>query len=460
MATYDYDLFVIGAGSGGTRATRIAARHGARVAVVEERYLGGTCVNVGCIPKKLLVYASHFSEDFEDAAGFGWTVDDPRFSWSALIANKDQEITRLNGVYERLIKGAGGDLIWGHAHIEDAHTIVVGTARYTTERILVATGGWPSVPDFPGREHVVTSNEAFHLDELPARVIVVGGGYIAVEFANIFHGLGSRVTQLYRGPLFLRGFDDDVRACLAEEMIRKGLDLRFNTPSIDTLDRSGADGPCVANLSDGTALEADLVMYATGRTPNTRGLGLENIGVGLDEAGAIVIDDNWQTSVPHVYAIGDVTDRIKLTPVAVAEGHVLADNLFGPAGRAVSYDDVPSAVFSQPPIGTVGLTEAEARARYETVDIYKSSFTPLKLTLAERDEKTMMKLIVDGASGRVIGIHMVGPEAGEIIQGFAVAMQAGATKAQFDATIGIHPTAAEEFVTMREKYVEAAEAAE
>ena len=457
----DVDLFVIGAGSGGVRAARIAAGHGARVAIAEERYLGGTCVNVGCIPKKLLVYASHFSDDFADAEGFGWTLGERTVSWPLLIENKNKEIERLNGVYQRLLEGAGATIVWGRARLLDAHTVALGHEQYSAERILVATGGWPSVPHFPGSEHVITSNEAFFLDDLPERVTVVGGGYIAVEFAGIFQGLGADVTQLYRGPLFLRGFDDDVRECLAEEMVKRGIHLRFNTEIKAVAEAElGAERGFVADLSDGTTLGTDLVLYATGRAPSTAGLGLEQVGVDLSENGAIIVDDNWQSSVPHIYAIGDVTDRIKLTPVAVAEGHALADSLFGPRGRALDYAGVPSAVFSIPPIGTVGLTEAEARAKHGAVDIYKTAFRPLKHTLTGRDESTLMKLVVDPASDRVIGLHMVGPEAGEIIQGFAVAMCAGATKAQFDATIGIHPTSAEEFVTLREKYLEAAEAAE
>ena len=457
----DVDLFVIGAGSGGVRAARIAAGHGARVAIAEERYLGGTCVNVGCIPKKLLVYASHFSDDFADAENFGWTLGERTVSWPRLIENKNREIERLNGVYQRLLKDAGATVVWGRARLLDAHTVAIGREHYSAERILVATGGWPSVPEFPGRQHVITSNEAFFLDDLPERVTVVGGGYIAVEFAGIFHGLGADVTQLYRGPLFLRGFDDDVRECLAEETVKRGIHLRFNTEirAIAAPEHGNKRG-LLADLSDGTKLETDLVLYATGRAPNTRGLGLEQAGVDLRENGAIIIDESWHSSVPHIYAIGDVTDRIQLTPVAVAEGHALADSMFAPRGRTLDYAGVPSAVFCVPPIGTVGLTEAEARAKYGAVEVYKTAFRPLKHTLTGRDETTMMKLVVDSASDRVIGIHMVGPEAGEIIQGFAVAMRAGATKAQFDATIGIHPTAAEEFVTLREKSIESAEAAE
>lgn len=458
MSDYDYDFFVIGCGSGGVRAARIAAVHGARVAVCEERYLGGTCVNVGCIPKKLLVYASHFHDDFEDAAGFGWTVGDRSFDWTKLIANKNKEIERLNGVYKSLLDNAGAELIWGRGTLVDAHTVEIDGKSYTSERILIATGGWPSVPDFPGREHVVTSNEAFYLEDTPERVVVVGGGYIAVEFAGIFHGLGVDVTQLYRGPLFLRGFDDDVRQHVADEYRHKGIDLRFNADVAAVAKNSGAGANFTVTLKDGATLDADVVMYATGRRPLTVGLGLENGGVELDDKGAIKVDDNWQTSTSNIYAIGDVIDRIQLTPVALNEGHILADRLFGEPNRDLSYENVPSAVFSQPPIGSVGLTEAQAREKYGDVHLYKSSFKALKNTLSGREEKTFMKLIVDPASDRVVGIHMVGPEAGEIIQGFAVAVRAGATKAHFDTTIGIHPTSAEEFVTMRQRYIPVADA--
>ena len=449
MSGYDYDFFVIGCGSGGVRAARVAAAHGARVAVCEERYLGGTCVNVGCIPKKLLVYAAHFHDDFEDAAGYGWTLGEAGFDWSRLIANKDREIARLNGLYRGMLERAGAKLVWGRGMLVDDHTVAVEGRRYSAERILIATGGWPAVPEFPGREHVVTSNEAFHLERAPARAMVVGGGYIAVEFAGIFHGLGVEVVQLYRGPLFLRGFDDDVRRHLADEYRARGIDLRFDA-EVAGIERDG--GSLTVALNDGSRAAADLVMYATGRRPLTAGLGLDRAGVELDAGGAIKVDDAWRTSVPHIYAVGDVIDRIQLTPVALNEGHILADQLFGGRDRDMSYENVPSAVFSQPPIGTVGLTEAEARARYGEVDIYKTDFSALKNTLSGRAEKTLMKLVVEPVSDRVVGIHMVGPEAGEIVQGFAVAMKAGATKRQFDATIAIHPTSAEELVTMRERY--------
>ena len=453
MPKYDYDLFAIGAGSGGVRACRMAAATGARVAVVEERYLGGTCVNVGCIPKKLLVYAAHFAEDFEDAAGFGWTVGAQAFDWPRLIANKNKEISRLNSIYDRLLKNAGVEVFDGHAVLEDAHTVKVGEKSYTAEHILVSTGGWPFVPDIPGKEHAITSNEAFYLDDMPRRVIVVGGGYIAVEFAGIFDGLGAEVTQVHRGPLFLRGFDDDVRGFLADEMRKKGVDLRFDA-DIARIEKT--DDGLRAVFKDGSALTADCIMYATGRKPLTADIGLEAAGIALADNGAIKVDDYFQTSVANIYAIGDVIDRIALTPVAIAEGMALVKTLFAGAPTKLDYADVPSAVFSQPSIGTVGLTEAQAREKYGSVDIYKSEFSALKHTLSGNDEKTFMKLIVDRASDRVVGVHMVGPDAGEIIQGIAVAVKCGATKAQFDATIGVHPSAAEEFVTMREAVAEPA----
>src|SRR5713101_6119542 len=446
--TYDFDLFTIGAGSGGVRASRIAAGYGAKVAVAEERYLGGTCVNVGCIPKKLLVYAAEFSEAFEDAAGFGWTCGQPSFDWRTLLTNKDREIERLNGVYERLLTGAGAEVLRQRAQLLDAHTVAVDGRRLTARYILVATGSWPTLPSIPGVELAISSNQAFHLAELPARILIVGGGYIGVEFAGIFHGLGAQVTQVHRGSLFLRGFDDDLRVALAAEMRKRGIDLHFDT-LVTSLERT-ADG-ISAVLSSGLRLEADLVMYATGRHPNSAGLGLEKAGVKLDRNSAIVVNEYSQTSVENIYAVGDVTNRRNLTPVAIAEGHAVADLLFGGRSRIIDHESVPSAVFSQPPLATVGLTESEARARYGTVEIYKSAFRPLKHTLSGRDERTLMKLVVEPRSGRVIGAHMLGPDAAEIIQGVAIALKCGATKAQFDATLGIHPTAAEEFVTMREK---------
>ena len=445
---YDLDLFTIGAGSGGVRASRIAAVHGAKVAVAEERYLGGTCVNVGCIPKKLLVYASEFGEAFEDAEGFGWTVRSPSFDWRGLIAGKDREIERLNGVYERLLTGAGVRIIRGRAEIIDPHTIAINGERLTARYILAATGSWPSVPDIPGAELAITSNEAFHLERMPRRPLIVGGGYIAVEFAGIFRGLGAGVTLAHRGPLFLRGFDDDLRAALADEMRARGIALRFSV-TVEKIER--AAGGLRATLSDGSAVDADLVMFATGRRPNSRGLGLDRIGAALDMEGAVIVNEYSQSSIASVYAIGDLTSRKNLTPVAIAEGHALADTLFGGHSRIIDYDNIASAVFSQPAIATVGLTEAEARGRHGAVDVYKSAFKPLKHTLSGRAERSLMKLVVEPEGGRVLGAHMIGPYAGEIIQGVAIAVKCGATKAQFDATIGIHPTAAEEFVTMRER---------
>ncbi len=444
----DYDFFVIGGGSGGVRAARIAGGHGGKVAVAEERYLGGTCVNVGCVPKKLLVYAAHFGEDFEDAVGFGWTVGERRFDWARLIANKNSEIERLNAVYARMLEASGVDVFDGHAHLVDAHSVAIGERTYSADTILVAVGGWPIKPDVPGAEHAITSNEAFFLDGLPERVVVVGGGYIAVEFAGIFHGLGARVTQLYRGPLFLRGFDQDVRATLAEEMAKKGIELRFNA-NIAGIEQ--ADGALRATLEDGATIDADCIMYAIGRAPLTANVGLENAGVALNAKGAVVVDEYSKTSVDNIYAVGDVTDRVNLTPVAIREGHAVADTVFGGAPTTTDHADVPSAVFSQPAIGTVGLTESQARESYGAVDVYRSHFRAMKHTLGGRDEKTLMKLIVDRASDRVVGVHMVGPDAGEIIQGIGIAVKCGATKAQFDATIGIHPTSAEEFVALRDE---------
>jgi glutathione reductase (NADPH) len=447
MADYDYDLFTIGAGSGGVRASRMSAGFGARVAVAEERYLGGTCVNAGCIPKKLLVYASHYGSDFDESAAYGWTVGATRFDWARLVENVDREIARLNGVYAKLLDSAGVERLEGRARILDPHTVAIGDRRFTAENILVATGSWPSVPEVPGIEHAITSNEAFHLGELPARVLIVGGGYIAVEFAGIFHGLGAETVQLYRGPLFLRGFDDDVRATLAEEMPKRGIDLRFER-TVERIERTGAG--LVATLNDRSSVEADQILYATGRRPLTADLGLEDAGVELDARGAVSVDEYSRSSVPSIWAIGDATDRINLTPVAIHEGMALANTLFNDRPTRPDHEDVPSAVFSQPPVGTVGLTEAQARERYAGIEVYRSRFRPLRQTLTGRDETTMMKLLVDRASDRVVGAHMVGPDAGEILQGVAIAVKCRATKAQFDATIGIHPTAAEEFVTMRD----------
>ena len=446
--SYDFDLFVIGAGSGGVRAARFAAGFGARVAVAESRYLGGTCVNVGCVPKKLLVYGAHFAEDFEQASGFGWSLGEANFDWATLIGNKNREIERLNGIYRNLLVNSGVSLFEGHARIVDAHTIEVNGQRHSTERILIATGGWPQIPDIPGREHAISSNEAFFLEQLPKRVLVVGGGYIAVEFASIFHGLGAQTSLLYRGDLFLRGFDGAVREHLREELSKKGMDLQFNA-DIASLARQ-ADGSLAATLKDGRVLEADCVFYATGRRPMLDNLGLENVEVKLDARGYIEVDDLFQTATPSVLAIGDVIGRVQLTPVALAEGMAVARRLFKPEEyRPLDYRMIPTAVFSLPNIGTVGLSEGQAVEEGYQVKVFESRFRPMKLTLTENPERTLMKLVVDADSDRVLGCHMVGPEAGEIIQGLAVALKAGATKQIFDETIGVHPSAAEEFVTLR-----------
>jgi glutathione reductase (NADPH) len=448
MMSFDFDLFVIGAGSGGVRAARFAAGFGAKVAVAESRYLGGTCVNVGCVPKKLLVYGAHYHEDFEQAAGFGWTLGEAKFDWSTLIANKNREIHRLNGIYRNLLVNSGVTLLEGHAKLQDAHTVEVDGQRFSAKHILIATGGWPQVPDIPGKEHAITSNEAFFLKSLPRRVLVVGGGYIAVEFAGIFHGLGARTSLLYRKDLFLRGFDRSVREHLRDELTRKGLDLQFNS-DIVRIDKQ-ADGTLAATLKDGRVLEADCVFYATGRRPQLDNLGLENVRVELDDRGYVKVDEAYGTSEPSIHAIGDVIGRVQLTPVALAEGMALSRKLFRPEEyRPVDYKLIPTAVFSLPNIGTVGLTEDEARSAGHKVKVFESRFRPMKLTLTESQERTLMKLIVDADSDKVLGCHMVGPDAGEMLQGIAIALKAGATKRVFDETIGIHPTAAEEFVTMR-----------
>ena len=451
MSKLSCDLFVIGAGSGGVRAARVAAQHGARVVVAEAAALGGTCVNVGCIPKKLYSYAAHFADDFRDAAGFGWQAGAPRFDWPLLKSNRSREIKRLNGVYRHLLASAGVEILNGWAQLVDAHTVQVqlaaGRERFTARHILVATGGRPSVPTFPGCEHVVTSDGMFDLDPFPRRLLVVGGGYIACEFASIFNGLGSQVTQLYRGEQLLRGFDDEVRAFIAQEMRKHGVDVRTRT-DVTGIEKT-AGGLAVA-LQDGSTLLADTVLYATGRVPNVAGLGLESVGVAQGKDGAIVVDDQYRTSVASVHALGDVTARVQLTPVALGEAMVLAERLFGSGGRKMGYDFIPTAIFTHPNVGTVGYSESEARQLFGKVRIYRSEFKALKHTLSGNAERTLMKLVVDDASDRVVGLHMVGADAGEVVQGFAVAMKAGATKAVFDSTIGIHPTAAEEFVTMRQ----------
>jgi glutathione reductase (NADPH) len=446
MSQFDFDLFVLGAGSGGVRAARIAAGHGARVGICEDSRVGGTCVIRGCVPKKLLVYASHFAEDFEDARGFGWDVGPVRFSWPDLIRAKDREIDRLNQIYLSLLKESGVTLYPHHGSFIDPHRLQVGDETISAERILIATGGRPWVPEIPGIEHVITSDEAFDLPELPQRVAIVGGGFIACEFAGIFNGLGSEVFQLYRGDAVLRGFDHDVRRVVGAEMQKKGVHLMLETV-VESIRRT--EQGLNISFRDGGTLEVDQVMYATGRVPNVRGLKLADIGLDVRPGGRVVVNDLSQTNRDHIYAVGDVTSRVNLTPVAIHEGHAFADTVFGGVRRPVNHEFIPSAVFSQPPVGTVGFSEEDACIHHGAIDVYRSEFTPMKNTLSGRDEKTLMKLIVDHESQKVIGIHIVGDDAPEIVQGFAVAVKSGLTKERFDCTIGIHPTAAEELVTMR-----------
>jgi glutathione reductase (NADPH) len=449
MARYDFDLFTIGAGSGGVAASRRAGSYGARVALAEVQEVGGTCVHRGCIPKKLLVYGSHYREEFHDAAGYGWSVREPTFDWAKLQAAKKAELHRLEGVYGRLLRDANVTLVKGRARVVDPHTVEVAGQRYTAEHLLVAVGGRPSLPETPGIEHAITSDEALSLPELPRRLVVVGGGYIGVELACVFSGLGTEVTLLLRGAAVLRGFDVDVRAFVTEELRKRGITVLADTTVRDIEKRPEGGVSVLTNARD--MLEADHILYATGRVPKTAGLGLTEAGVQLTPRGAVVVDAYSRSSVPSIWAVGDVTDRINLTPVAVAEGRALAETLFRNTPTCVDHGNVASAVFSQPPVGCVGLTEAEARAKEGEVDVYVSSFRPLKHTVSGRNERAMMKLVVARASGRVLGFHMVGTDAPEILQGMAVALRCGVTKAQLDATIGIHPTASEEFVTMRER---------
>ena len=456
MPRHDFDLFVLGAGSGGVRASRMSAGYGARVAVAEHAALGGTCVNVGCIPKKLLVYASMFREEWEDAAGFGWSAAEPRHDWTTLIANKDREIARLNGVYGRLLDQAGVTRIEGRARIVDPHRVAVGDESWSAEHILVATGGWPWVPEIPGIEHAITSNEAFHLpDPLPKRIAIVGGGYIAVEFAGIFNGLGCEVDLVLRRDRVLRGFDEECRTAVHEALKDSGIRMRTET-QISRITATDGKAPYTVFTPLGGMFETDLVMYGTGRAPNTAGLGLEKVGVQLDKAGAIAVDEWSRSTAPNIWAVGDVTDRINLTPVAIMEGHCFADTEFGGKPRKPDHRDVPSAVFCQPELATVGLTQEEAAMTLGEIKVFTAAFRPMKYTVSGRNQRTFMKLIVEAATDRVVGVHMVGDDAAELIQGLAVAVKCGATKAQFDATVGIHPTAGEEFVTMRTARVEPA----
>ena len=445
MAEYDYDLFVVGAGSGGVRAARVASELGASVAVAEMDRMGGTCVNVGCIPKKLFAYGSHFSYDLEDARGYGWSTQ-PSFDWATLLANKDREIARLNGIYRGLLERADVDLFKGRARLLDPHTVEVDGTPYSAERILIATGGRAILPEIPGREHALTSNAVFSLEELPKRMLMVGAGYIALELGSVLCALGVDVTLVHRGDEILRGFDRDLRCHLHDELEAKGMRILLET-QVEELRETNSGFE--ARLDSGGVLETDFPVFAIGREPNIEGLGLEDIGVELGLRRGIVVDDDFTSSVPSIHAVGDVIDHIQLTPVALAEGMHFAHRFFGQGDHRVDYMSIPTAVFCQPELATVGLTEAEAWHRCQDVRVYKSVFTPLKLTLSERKEHTIVKLVVDASNDRVIGCHMAGHGAAEIIQGLAVAMRAGATKAQFDATMGIHPTSAEEFVTLQ-----------
>jgi glutathione reductase (NADPH) len=448
---FDYDLFVIGAGSGGVRASRIAAGYGARVGICEDYRVGGTCVIRGCVPKKLLVYGSKYAREFEDSVAYGWSPAERTHSWATLRDTVNKEVDRLNGVYIRLLEGSGVKIHMGRGRLMDRHTIAVGSETITAEKILVCTGGRPEVPPIPGHEFAITSNEAFHLpDPLPRRVTIVGGGYIAVEFAGIFHGLGCETELVIRRDRVLRGFDEECRTFVHEALKTSGIRMRTETEiqRICPVNKE-SKGPFECHTPLGGMFETDLVMYATGRVPNTAGIGLEKVGVQLDKAGAIAVDEWSKTTVDNIWAVGDVTDRIALTPVALMEGHCFADTEFGKKPRRADHRDVPSAVFCQPEMANVGLTEEQARQTLGDLRVYASAFTPMKYTLAGRKQRTFMKLIVEAATDRVVGCHMVGDDAAELIQGLAVAVKAGATKAQFDATVGIHPTAGEEFVTMR-----------
>ncbi len=450
---FDYDLFVIGAGSGGTRAARIAAKHGAKVAVAEEYRVGGTCVIRGCVPKKLFVYASKFAEEFEDAIGFGWTSEKISFDWQVLLENKDKEIERLSKAYIRNIEGAGAEIILERAEVQDRNRLRLASGKIVTAKyILIATGAAPFVPHhIPGHELAITSNEIFQLKKLPRRICIVGGGYIAVEFAGIMQGLGVETILIYRGEQILRGFDDDVRAHLAAEMTKKGIEIRTRA-DVAKIERSG-EGVRVT-LEDGAAFGAGQIMFATGRIPHVAGLGLENAGVDLTPHYAVKVDDYSRTTADNIYAVGDVTNRVNLTPVAIREGQAFADTVFGGKDVKVDHKLIPTAVFSQPEIGTVGLTETQAREEHAKIDIYKTSFRPMKHTLSGRDERMFMKLVVDGESDRVLGCHICGPDAGEMAQLLGISIRLGAKKADFDATMAVHPTSSEELVTMRDKWVD------
>jgi glutathione reductase (NADPH) len=445
--SFEYDLFVIGAGSGGVRAARMSASHGAKVAIAEEHRVGGTCVIRGCVPKKLFVYASHFAEEFEDAAGFGWEVGQSSFEWSNLVANKDTEIDRLNKIYMRNLKASGVEILNGRAVFKDAHTVLLDGREITANYILIAVGATPFMPQIEGIEHAISSNEAFYLKDFPSDITIVGGGYIAVEFAGIFNGLGANVTLVYRGEEILRGFDGDIRTHVQEEMIKKGIDIQIQN-DVTSIKKVGKGFE--VSFKNGTRRETSCVMYATGRVPYVQGLGLDTVDVELGSKGEIKVDAYSQTSVDNIYAVGDVTDRSQLTPIAIREGAAFAETVFNNTPLAVDHSNIPTAVFSQPPVGTVGMTEEEARDNKFDVDIYKSVFRPMKHTLSGRDEKTLMKLVVDRKTDKVLGLHIVGPDSGEMIQAFGIAVKMGATKSQFDATVAVHPTAAEELVTMKQ----------
>jgi glutathione reductase (NADPH) len=458
MPRYDFDMITIGAGSGGVASSRRAGSYGARVAIVEESRIGGTCVLRGCVPKKLLVYGAQFADAFADAAGFGWTVAPPKFNWPSLIGAKNKELDRLEQIYVNMLKNSAVEIIEGRGVLVDPHTVEVAGRAYTAENILIATGGHPTVPAIPGIEHVISSNEALDLPKLPRKIIIVGGGYIAVEFAGIFRGFGCEVVEMIRREELLHGFDDDIRVSLALEMRNRGIEIHTRT-QVARIEKDPREGYTVFT-GIGQEISADLVMYATGRGPNTKGLGLDAVGVKSNEKGAVLVDEWQKTSVPNIYAVGDVTDRLNLTPVAITEGRAIAETLYNNNPIKVDHADVPTAVFSNPPIGTVGLTEEQARKEYgDDVEVYAARFRPMKNTLSGREERTFMKLVVDGRSDRVLGCHMLGPDAPEIVQGLAIAIKCGASKRMFDQTVGIHPSAAEEFVTMREKFVRPQKAA-
>ena len=444
---FDFDVFVIGAGSGGVRAARMAAGEGAKVAIADDRALGGTCVNVGCVPKKLYTYASHFSHDFENAKGFGWNVGSSTFHWPTLVANKKTEITRLNSIYANLLNNSGAQIIRGYASLKDRNTVTVDSTDYTAERIVIATGGAPNIPDVDYADLLISSDEIFDLTEFPKRLLVVGAGYIALEFACIFQGLGSQVQVSYRGDLIMRSFDDDVRRFVDQEMRKQGIEMNYQS-QVSNVTRQ-ANQSLLVTFADGSSKEVDQVLMAIGRNPRLAGIGLETLGIETTEKGTIAVNDKFQTNIDNIYALGDVTGGIELTPVAIAEAMVLVNHWYGDGAKRMDYALIPTAVFTQPNVGTIGLTEHQALEKYGEVTIYRSDFKPMKHTLSGSDERSFMKLIVDNSTDQVIGLHIVGEGAGEMLQGFAVAMKAGATKADFDATIGIHPTSAEELVTMR-----------